>query len=215
MRSNRFWHIVFSCQRAFVLPPCPAEWPATNSLRLAYAPRLSTPHYSVICIFHTLPQTPLFPASTLAISAPPIVAIAECEEGFLAALGMTEREEDQKERCRTPQTPFGMTNAFRMSARRHCEEVEEAENGDFGGTPTPLFGLCRGNKGVTGIWTLSRGKKGLSSTGESPVGRGERNVGSTASKWPLRDAHPGGMLDISKSVGRVAHSQCSLAILNR
>jgi len=20
------------CQRAFVLPPCPAEWPATNSL---------------------------------------------------------------------------------------------------------------------------------------------------------------------------------------
>ena len=123
MRSNRFWHIVFSCQRAFVLPPCPAEWPATNSLRLAYAPRLSTPHYSVICIFHTLPQTPLFPASTLAISPPPIVAIAECEEGFLAALGMTEREEGQKERCLTPQTPFGMT----MFDRRSTVECRRAD----------------------------------------------------------------------------------------
>jgi len=34
-------------------------------------------------------------------------------------------------------------------------------DGDFGGTPTPLFVLCRGNKGVAGIWTLSRGTKGL------------------------------------------------------
>jgi len=46
------------CQRAFVLPPCPAEWPATNSLRLANLTKMSTPHYNQNLVFHTLPQPP-------------------------------------------------------------------------------------------------------------------------------------------------------------
>ena len=49
------------CQRAFVLPPCPAEWLPTNSLRLAYAPNMSTPHYNQILIFHTFPQPTRYP----------------------------------------------------------------------------------------------------------------------------------------------------------
>ena len=49
------------CQRAFVLPPCPAEWPATNSLRLADSPRMSTLLYIQNLVFHTLPQPPRYP----------------------------------------------------------------------------------------------------------------------------------------------------------
>src|SRR6266481_1561677 len=49
------------CQRAFVLPPCPAEWLPTNSPRLADPTKMSTPHYNQILLFHTIPQTPLYP----------------------------------------------------------------------------------------------------------------------------------------------------------
>ena len=49
------------CQRAFVLPPCPAEWPATNSLRLADPAKLSTLHYTLNLVFHTLPQPLRYP----------------------------------------------------------------------------------------------------------------------------------------------------------
>jgi hypothetical protein len=49
------------CQRAFVLPPCPAEWLPTNSPRLADPAKMSTPHYNQILLFHTLPQLPNYP----------------------------------------------------------------------------------------------------------------------------------------------------------
>src|SRR6267378_3913299 len=49
------------CQRAFVLPPCPAEWLPTNSPRLADPAKMSTPHYNQILLFHTLPQPPPYP----------------------------------------------------------------------------------------------------------------------------------------------------------
>jgi hypothetical protein len=49
------------CQRAFVLPPCPAEWLPTNSLRLADPSKMSTLHYTLNLVFHTLPQPPRYP----------------------------------------------------------------------------------------------------------------------------------------------------------
>src|SRR5258707_1608882 len=49
------------CQRAFVLPRCPAEWLPTTSPRLADHTKMSTPHYNQILLFHTLPQPPPYP----------------------------------------------------------------------------------------------------------------------------------------------------------
>ncbi len=45
------------CQRAVVLPPCPAEWLPANPLTLPDFPFLSTPHYSSIPTFPHLSST--------------------------------------------------------------------------------------------------------------------------------------------------------------
>src|SRR5258708_34682284 len=58
------------CQRAFVLPPCPAEWLPTNSPRLADPAKMSTPHYNKILLFHTLPQPSLYPFNLDMIPSP-------------------------------------------------------------------------------------------------------------------------------------------------
>src|SRR5260221_1620589 len=74
------------CQRAFVLPPCPAEWLPTNYLRLAYASNMSTPHYNQILVFHTLPQPHLYPFNLDMMSSPPL-RILPCQSGVRLALG--------------------------------------------------------------------------------------------------------------------------------
>ena len=44
------------CQRAFVLPPCPAEWLPTNQTRIAHAQNLSTPVNAPFFVFHIFQQ---------------------------------------------------------------------------------------------------------------------------------------------------------------
>src|SRR6266850_7183791 len=74
------------CQRAFVLPPCPAEWLPTNSPRLADPTKMSTPHYNQILLFHTIPQPPLYPFNLDMTPSPPL-RILPCRSGVRLAQG--------------------------------------------------------------------------------------------------------------------------------